>query len=283
MILLTGGTGQLGREFQNLFKKLGIEYISPGRGELDITDINTVKNFIEGKEIDFIINCAAYNDVDRAETEPEKCFALNSLAPVNLALEAKKLGAFFVTYSSDFVFNGVKKNPYTESDLPDPISIYSESKAEGEKRVFAAYEKSFVIRTSWVFGMGNNNFVKSVISWSKERKKLELVDDQVSSPTYSKDLAEYSWKLIKSGKFGLYHLSNAGIASKYDEGKYILKKLGWKGELVKVKTSKFNLPAKRPEYSKLSSQKSEKIIGMKMPHWKNAIDRFFEEMEEGDQ
>ncbi|WP_320047717.1 dTDP-4-dehydrorhamnose reductase [uncultured Ilyobacter sp.] len=281
MILLTGGKGQLGSEFQKLFKRVGIEYIATGHRELDITDIDAVKNFLKEKNIDIIINCAAYNYVDRAEKEPEKCFAVNSLAPKNLALESKKIGAVFVTYSSDFVFDGGKKKPYTESDIPNPMSVYSKSKVEGEKCVFAAYDKSFVIRTSWVFGMGNNNFVKNVIKWSKAREKLELVEDQVSSPTYAKDLAEYSWELINSDKYGLYHLSNAGVASKYEEGKYILEKIGWKGELVKVNTSKFNLPARRAEYSKLSSQKAEKIIGKKMPHWKNAIDRFFKEMEEG--
>ena len=282
MILLTGGKGQLGGEFQKLFKKLGIEYIAPGHRELDITDINAVKNFLKGKNIDFVINCAAYNDVDKAEIEPEKCFAVNCLAPENLALESRKLGAVFVTYSSDFVFDGEKKEPYTESDIVNPMSVYSKSKAEGERRVFTACDKSFVIRTSWVFGTGNDNFVKNVIAWSQQREKLELVEDQISSPTYAKDLAEYSWKLINSDKFGLYHLSNAGTASKYDEGKYVLGKIGWKGELLKVKTSKFNLPAKRPRYSKLSNLKAEKIIGKKMPYWKNSVDRFFEEIKEGD-
>ncbi|ADO84078.1 dTDP-4-dehydrorhamnose reductase [Ilyobacter polytropus] len=282
MILLTGGKGQLGSEFQKLFKKLGVEYIAPGHREMDITDINAVKNFLDGKNIDFVINCAAYNDVDRAEMEPENCFAVNCLAPENLALESKKIGAVFVTYSSDFVFDGEKKKPYTESDIVNPMSVYSKSKAEGEKRVFTACDKIFVIRTSWVFGTGNNNFVKNVINWSQQRGKIELVEDQVSSPTYAKDLAEYSWKLINSDKYGLYHLSNTGTASKYEEGKYILEKIGWKGELLKVKTSKFNLPAKRPRYSKLSNQKAEKITGKKMPQWKNSIDRFFEEIKEGD-
>jgi dTDP-4-dehydrorhamnose reductase len=279
MILLTGSDGQLGKDFQKLFDDLDLEYIATDYKELDITRQDDIRNFVKDKNIDYIINCAAYNDVDKAEEESGKCFALNSIAPKNLALISKEIGAVYVTYSTDFVFDGKKKNPYTEEDTPNPISVYAKSKAEGEENVLDTYEKSFVIRTSWVFGMGNNNFNKQVINWSKNRCELNIVDDQISVPTYSKDLAEYSWKLIKSNKFGLYHLSNGGTASKYDQAKYVLESIGWKGRLGTAKTSDFNLPAKRSEYSKLSSEKAESIIGEKMPHWKNAIDRFMKEME----
>ena len=279
MILLTGADGQLGNDFQKLFDDLGLEYIATDYKNLDVTKQDDIRDFIKDKNIDYIINCAAYNDVDKAEKEPEKCFALNSIAPRNLALISKEIGAFYVTYSTDFVFDGKKKSPYTEEDIPNPLCVYAESKAEGEKNVLNAYKKSFVIRTSWVFGMGNNNFSKQVINWSKNKEELNIVDDQVSVPTYSKDLAEYSWKLIKSNKFGLYHLSNGGIASKYEQAKYILESIGWKGKLGIAKTADFNLPAKRTEYSKLSSKKAEKVIGEKMPHWKDAVGRFLKEME----
>lgn len=280
MILLTGADGQLGRDFQKLFDKLKLGYIATDYNNLDITNQKDVKNFIKNKNIDFIINCAAYNNVDKAEEEPEKCFALNSTAPKAMAIAAKEIGAIFVTYSTDFVFDGLKKRPYTEEDQPNPLCVYSKAKAEGEKSVLEIYEKSFVIRTSWVFGMGNNNFNKQVINWSKNQDELNIVDDQVSVPTYSKDLAEYSWDLIKSGKYGLYHLSNDGVASKYDQAKYILEKIGWTGKLGRAKTTDFNLPAKRAEYSKISSEKAEKIIGREIPNWKNAIDRFLQEMRE---
>jgi dTDP-4-dehydrorhamnose reductase len=220
MILLTGANGQLGNEFQKLFDDLDLEYIGTDYKDLDITKQDDIRNFIKDKNIDYIINCAAYNDVDKAEEEVEKCFALNSIAPKYLALISKEIGAVFVTYSTDFVFDGEKKTPYIEEDIPNPISAYAKSKVEGEKNVLGTYKKSFVIRTSWVFGIGNNNFVKQVINWSKNRDELNIVYDQVSAPTYSKDLAEYSWELIKSKKFGLYHLSNGGTASKYDQAKY---------------------------------------------------------------
>ena len=278
MILLTGANGQLGHDFQKLFDELGLKYIATDYQELDITDQENIKKFLKDKEIDYIINCAAYNNVDKAEEEPEKCFELNSVAPKNLARAAKEIEAVYVTYSTDFVFDGEKKTPYTEDDLPNPLCVYSESKFEGEKNVLDAYDKSFVIRTSWVFGIANNNFNKQVINWSKNRDELNIVDDQVSVPTYSKDLAEYSWELIKSNKFGLYHISNGGVASKYDQAKYVLESIGWKGKLGTAKTADFNLPAKRAEYSKLSSQKVEAIVGRKIPDWKDAIDRFLEEI-----
>jgi dTDP-4-dehydrorhamnose reductase len=279
MILLTGSDGQLGKDFQKLFDDLDLEYIATDYKELDITRQDDIRNFVKDKNIDYIINCAAYNDVDKAEEESQKCFVLNSIAPKNLALISKEIGAVYVTYSTDFVFDGEKKTPYTEEDMPNPMCVYSKAKLEGEKNVLKIYEKSFVIRTSWVFGLANNNFNKQVINWSKNRSELNIVDDQVSVPTYSKDLAEYSWKLIKSNEFGLYHLVNNGVASKYDQAKYVLESIGWNGKLGTAKTEDFNLPAKRAEYSKLSSKRAEKIIGEKMPCWKDAVDRFLKELE----
>ncbi len=278
-VLLTGADGQLGQDFQKLFDKSGIKYTATDYKELDVTNKEKVKEFVNSNNFTMIINCAAYNNVDKAEEEPEKCYALNSHGPKYLAEICKEKNIVFVTYSTDFVFDGEKEIPYIEEDIPNPLSIYSKAKLEGE-RYSLEYEKSFVIRTSWVFGMGNNNFCKQVINWSKGKDKLRIVDDQISSPTYSKDLAEYSWELIQTDKYGLYHLSNDGEASKFEQAQYILKKIGWKGILERAKTEDFPLPAKRAEYSKLDSSKIEKIINKKIPHWKTGIDRFLEEMKE---
>ena len=278
-VLLTGADGQLGQDFQKLFDKSGIKYTATDYKELDVTNKEKVKEFVNSNNFTMIINCAAYNNVDKAEEEPEKCYALNSHGPKYLAEICKEKNIVFVTYSTDFVFDGEKEIPYIEEDIPNPLSIYSKAKLEGE-RYSLEYEKSFVIRTSWVFGMGNNNFCKQVINWSKGKDKLRIVDDQISSPTYSKDLAEYSWKLVQTDKYGLYHLSNDGEASKFEQAQYILKKIGWKGILERAKTEDFPLPAKRAEYSKLDSSKIEKIINKKIPHWKTGIDRFLEEMKE---
>ena len=279
-ILLTGSNGQLGHDFKKIFNKKNIEYIATDYKELDITNDEDLNKFFQENEgITHVINCAAYNDVDKAETD-KKVWLLNAEAPKKLAEFSKKIGAIFVTYTTDFVFDGEKNSPYTEDDKTNGISEYGKSKAQGEKDVLEAYDKSFVIRTSWVFGIANNNFNKQVINWSKSRNELNIVDDQVSVPTYSMDLAEFSWKLIQTEKFGLYHITNDGIASKYDQAKYVLEKIGWKGTLGRAKTVDFNLPAKRPAYSKLDSSKVEKLLGEKIPTWQSGIDRFLEEMKE---
>lgn len=279
-ILLTGSNGQLGHDFKKIFNKKNIEYIATDYKELDITNDEDLNKFFQENEgITHVINCAAYNDVDKAETD-KKVWLLNAEAPKKLAEFSKKIGAIFVTYTTDFVFDGEKNSPYMEDDKTNGISEYGKSKAQGEKDVLEAYDKSFVIRTSWVFGIANNNFNKQVINWSKSRNELNIVDDQVSVPTYSMDLAEFSWKLIQTGKFGLYHITNDGIASKYDQAKYVLEKIGWKGTLGRAKTADFNLPAKRPTYSKLDSSKVEKLLGEKIPTWQSGIDRFLEEMKE---
>ena len=264
-ILLTGSDGQLGYDFKKLFDELGIEYVATDYKELDITKDTELEEFFhKNKDITHVINCAAYNDVDKAETD-EKVKLLNTEAPKKLAELSKKIGAVYMTYSTDFVFDGKKKNPYKEEDETNALSKYGKSKAEGEKAVSEIYEKSFIVRTSWVFGIANNNFNKQLINWSKSKDTLNIVDDQVSVPTYSRDLALFSWKLMETGKYGLYHISNDGIASKYDQAKYVLEKIGWKGRLGKAKTEDFNLPAKRAEYSKLDSSKIEKLLGEKIP------------------
>lgn len=279
-ILLTGSNGQLGHDFKKIFDRKNIEYIATDHKELDITNDEDLNRFFQENEgITHVINCAAYNDVDKAETD-KKVWLLNAEAPKKLAEFSKKIGAIFVTYTTDFVFDGEKNSPYMEDDKTNGVSEYGKSKAQGEKDVLEAYDKSFVIRTSWVFGIANNNFNKQVINWSKSRNELNIVDDQVSVPTYSMDLAEFSWKLIQTEKFGLYHITNDGIASKYDQAKYVLEKIGWKETLGRAKTADFNLPAKRPAYSKLDSSKVEKLLGEKIPTWQSGIDRFLEEMKE---
>lgn len=279
-ILLTGSNGQLGYSFKKLFDSLKIKYIATDYQEMDITDDEAMEQFFDkNSNFTHIINCAAYNDVDKAETD-EKVKLLNITAPYKLAEFAEKMKAIFVTYSTDFVFNGQKKEPYIEEDTPNPASVYGKSKYEGENKVLKIYNKSFIIRTSWLFGIGGNNFNKQIINWSKLRDSLNIVDDQVSAPTYSADLAEFSWKLIQTKKYGLYHITNNGEASKYDQAKYVLEKIGWEGKLNRAKTADFNLPAKRPEYSKLSSEKVEKLLGEKIPTWQSGIDRFLEEMKE---
>lgn len=280
MILLIGSNGQLGHEFKKLFNNNNIKYLAVDHNELDISNENEIKSFFElNNKFDIIINCAAYNEVDKGEEESAMAIKINTYGALELAKCAKEINAIYVTYSTDFVFDGKKREPYTEEDIPNPLSEYGKSKANGEKLVLENYEKSYVIRTSWLFGIGGNNFNKQVINWSKTKDILKIADDLVSVPTYAKDLAYFSWKLIQTGRFGLYHITNSGLASKYEQAKYILKKIKWKGKIEKAKADDFKSPAKRPKYSKLSSEKIENLLGEKIPNWKNAIDRFLKEME----
>ena len=276
-VLITGANGQLGKDFLKLFDKKGIKYQATDYENLDITDRDKVRDYILNNNFTVVINCAAYNNVDKAEGEKDKCYALNFMAVKNLTDVCKEKNIIFMTYSTDFVFDGKNSIPYTEEDVPNPLSVYSKSKYDGE-RYALQYSKTYLVRTSWVFGMGNNNFCKQVINWSRKNKVLKIVDDQISVPTYSKDLAEFSWELLLTDEYGLYHFSNRGEASKFNQAKYILNKIGWNGKLQRAKTQDFNLDAERPTYSKLDSYKIENILHSKIPHWKEAIDRFLEEM-----
>lgn len=279
-ILLTGADGQLGSDFKKLFENKGISYTATDYRNLNITDkVQMEAFFSKNDKFTHIINCAAYNNVDKAETD-ENVFLVNTESPAVLAKFAKKINADYVTYSTDFVFDGGKNSPYTEEDAATPLSKYGKSKREGEKAVLKTYSKSFVIRTSWLFGIGNVNFSKKVLEWSKVKEELNVVDNEIASPTYSTDLAIFSWKLIQTRKYGIYHISNNGEASKYDQAKYILEKIGWKGIIKKARIEDFNLPAKRPKYSYLSSEKVEKLLNEKIPDWKSGIDRFLEKMKE---
>ena len=276
-ILLTGADGS---DFKKLFENKGISYTATDYRNLNITDkVQMEAFFSKNDKFTHIINCAAYNNVDKAETD-ENVFLVNTEAPAVLAKFAKKINADYVTYSTDFVFDGGKNSPYTEEDAATPLSKYGKSKREGEKAVLKTYSKSFVIRTSWLFGIGNVNFSKKVLEWSKVKEELNVVDNEIASPTYSTDLAIFSWKLIQTRKYGIYHISNNGEASKYDQAKYILEKIGWKGIIKKARIEDFNLPAKRPKYSYLSSEKVEKLLNEKIPDWKSGIDRFLEKMKE---
>ena len=295
MKLIFGANGKLGTDFKELLDSIGEKYIASDKDEIDITNGDFLRAYIktmhQNYKIDTIINCAAYNDVDKAETEKELCYKVNAEAPANLAMIASEIGATYITYSTDFVFNGTTTNylynestGYTEEDEAHPLSTYAKAKYEGELLISQIMEntentsKIYIVRTSWVFGKGSMNFVEKIIELSKEKDELKVVDDQVSSPTYSKDLAYFSWELIKKGcESGIYHFTNDGIASKYEEAKYILDKISWQGNLIAVKREDLGLPAERPKFSKLSCKKIKEKLGVTIPDWKDAIDRYFKD------
>lgn len=273
-VLITGANGQLGRAFQELFKNEKVEFIAAPKEELDITDLRKIREFVsKNPEITHIINCAAYNKVDEAERDWKTAYLVNGLGPRNLAIVANEIDAELVHYSTDYVFSGEKGSPYTIYDTPDPINRYGESKVLGERFLMSIASKFYLIRTSWVFGDGMN-FVKKVIEWSKKSQVLKIVDDEVSSPTYAPDLARATWELIKQKAYGLYHITNSGYCSRYEWAEFILNKIGWNGELRRAKQKDFNLPAKRPRFSVLDNFGLEETVGVKIPHWKTAVERF---------
>lgn len=295
MILILGANGQLGTEFQKIFDSKKIEYIATDINEVDITKKEIVKKYIldthKFKKIDTIINCAAYNDIDKAEEESENCFKVNMEAAANLAFIAMIIGANYLTFSTDMVFSGqiddyLYNNSigFGEKDEENPMSIFAQSKYEAEVLIRQVIEnvrknqKVYMIRTSWLFGNGNDNFIEKIVRSSRQHEEIFVVDDQISSPTYAKDLAEFSLKLLdKNVESGIYHFTNDGIVSKYDYAKYILEKISWQGKLIPIKTTEIPSIAKRPEFSKLNCKKIKEILGENIPNWKDAVDRYFKE------
>ena len=278
-VLITGAKGQLGQDLQKEIENQRIECIGLGHNDLDITDFDSVKEALEFHKPSIVINCAAYNAVDKAEENWKKAFLVNGIGVRNLAIISEKVKAMFVHFSTDYVFDGEKGKPYTIADKPNPINKYGQSKLLGEEFVKSLHTRYFLIRVSWVFGSGGKeeaNFIKKLMKWAKDKQTLKVVDDQISSPTYTVDLAKAVMKLIKTEAYGLYHITN-GQASRYEWAEYILKKINWSGRLEKASKDDFNLPAKRPGYSVLDNYGLKETINYEMPDWQDATDRFLKE------
>ncbi len=278
MILITGAGGQLGSEFAKLLSKREVSFLPAFHNDLDITDEVAVEAFICGKKsFKTVINCGAYNNVDRAESDIENCRAVNTIAPLNLAKACKKIGAAFITYSTDFVFGGEKNTPYSEEDKTAPLSVYGQSKLDGENAVLSAYDNSYVIRTSWVFSASGQNFLRFVLAKSEKNEEIKAVTDQISAPTHAGHLALHTLSLLESKIPGLYHISGAGSCSKYELAHYILRKIQSRVPLYEAVSGDFNSAATRPNYSKLSSDKYEKLTGSPILHWEKGVDEYLKE------
>jgi dTDP-4-dehydrorhamnose reductase len=277
-ILVTGSQGQLGQDIVNQCTTRDIECIATNSKTLDITDQKSVNLMVNTHNPDIIINCAAYNAVDLAEEEWRKAFSVNGLGVKHLALAANEYGAVLVHYSTDYVFDGNNNRPYTIVDSPHPINRYGESKLFGENVVRDLCHNYFLIRVSWLFGKGNTNFVSKVLDWGREKKEIAVVDDQISSPTYTVDLAKATLDLVATQSFGLYHITSAGACPRYEWARYILEKVGWTGKLVSVKSSAFKTPAQRPAYSVLDNYGTPEILGHTLPSWQDATSRYLREI-----
>ena len=276
-ILVTGANGQLGWELGQLAANYpAFKFVFIDRSQLDLSYPESFEKIIQNITPDCIINTAAYTAVDKSETEKELAFTVNATAVQELARISKELAIPFITYSTDYVFDGEATQPYPISTKVDPINYYGSTKAAGEKMAMQANENTIVIRTSWVFRSHGNNFVKTMMRLMKERPNLNIVADQKGRPTYAKDLAITTMKMIEAinaGKTikGVYHFANMGETTWYDFADKIKAIAGLDCVLNPVETKDFPTPAKRPSYSVLDTSKIEQDLAIDIRHWEDAL------------
>jgi len=277
MILITGGRGQLGSALAALLERRGKAFKAPGRDEMDVTDLVVIREALNDLKPSMVINCAAYNDVDRAESEPHRAIAVNALGVRNLALVCDDLGILLMHLSTDYVFDGESRVPYTIAYQPRPLGAYGRSKLLGEQFLTSMCCRYYLVRVSWVFGKGERNFLYKVFQWAKDRDILKIVDDQVSVPSYAPHLAEALLQLSETGAYGLYHLRNSGECSRYQWAVYALERSLWQGRVEPVSSDHFPTPARRPAYSVLDLYPIDELIDYSMPTWQEATNHWLKE------
>lgn len=273
-ILVTGCNGQLGSEIQLLEKGNGKHvFFNTDVNELDITDENAINAFVDANNIDGIINCAAYTAVDKAESNEALCHTLNATAPGYLAAAMGKRGGWMVQVSTDYVFDGTKHTPYSETDPTCPDSVYGRTKLEGEQLVRQHCERAMIVRTAWLYSIFGNNFVKTMIRLGKEKTELGVIFDQIGTPTYARDLAVAIMTAVEKGIIpGIYHFSNEGVTSWYDFTKAIHRIAGISGCHVRpIHTEEYPTPARRPHYSVLDKTKIKATYNIEVPYWEESL------------
>jgi dTDP-4-dehydrorhamnose reductase len=273
--LIAGRNGQLAREFIKTFEARSIDFSAPEESRLDITDSKRVSEVVDAYRPDVIINCAAHNLVDRAEQQKDVAFAVNAIGPRNLARVAAKQKILLVHFSSDYVFDGAKENGlYDENDAVNPVNVYGESKLTGEKHVQEELERLMILRLSWVFGEGEQNFIHKVREWSKKNDFLKITCDEFSVPTYTGTVVDVTMRALSQGVTGLYHLTNSGFCSRYEWAKLILGNLGITKFIRPVTLDEFHLPAVRPKFSAMSNKKIAGLLNVEIPTWEAEVISF---------
>jgi dTDP-4-dehydrorhamnose reductase len=283
-ILLTGSKGQVGFELNKKLSVLG-EVVATDREELDLTNLNAIRTFIDQTRPDIIINPAAYTAVDKAESEPEIAHLINVLAPEVLASMAAELDIPLVHFSTDYVFDGLNKEAYVETDLTNPQSIYGKTKNDGEEKI-RTHAKHIILRTSWVFGSHGNNFLKTILRLIQERDQLSIVNDQWGSPSSAVMLSDVTHTILKSilensqfNDYGTYHVTCEGETNWYEYAQFVIAKaieLGFTSKIkleniIAIPTIDYPTPAKRPLNSRLNTHKLEKVFMLKLPHWQDEV------------
>lgn len=270
----------LGTDLVNLLKDRkasldpNLEVIEAPYEILDITREDNVSAFISTRTPDIIVNCAAYTNVDKCETEREAAFNVNALGPKHIAAAAKECGARVIQISTDFVFDGNSNRPYAEEDQTNPLSEYGRTKLEGERNIQSHCNSYLIVRTSWLFGHNGINFAAKMLELAKHNKELSIVTDERGSPTYTPDLAKALWSLIKLEYEGVINVSNNGSCSRYEWAEYIFETMGSKIKINPIKSSEYKRPAKVPLNSTLNCQKFTTITGVQMRPWEKAVESY---------
>ena len=275
-ILITGANGQLGRSLRRLGGVSPHNYLFTDVAELDITDAGAVLRAVREQGIDVIVNCAAYTDVERAEDDEPTAELLNHKAAGNLAAAAKATGATLFHVSTDYVFDGTAHTPYTEDGTPSPLGAYGRTKLAGERAVMASGCRYLIFRTAWLYSEYGNNFLKTMLRLTSERDTLQVVFDQIGTPTYAGDLALALFSIIESERYagneGVYHFTDEGVCSWYDFATEIAAAAGHDScHIIPCHTSEFPTKAARPAYSVLDKTKIKTTFQMDIPHWRESM------------
>ncbi len=272
--LILGSAGQLAKEFIATLKLQETSFEAPAEEVSSITDFDCIGRMLDDEQPEIVINCAAYNAVEKAEEEPEVASLVNGQAVENLAQQCEKHGAFLVHFGSDYVFDGKKQMPYTEEDAPNPLNVYGKSKLEGEMAVRRIMSRFLLFRLSWVIGHGTQNFLYKLSGWAEKNETLKISSDEVSVPTFTDDIVRITLLALEGGLQGLYHLTSSGTASRYELAEYYIKAKNLGNKLVPVPMSTFESAVDRPLFTAMSNEKIQKKLGIKIPTWQEGVDRY---------
>ncbi|KXY37741.1 NAD(P)-dependent oxidoreductase [Bacillus cereus] len=279
-ILVTGYNGQLGYDVVKRGEKQGLEMQGIGIEDLDITNESAVYEFVDNVKPDAIIHCAAYTAVDKSEDDKDLCWNVNVEGTKYLATAAKKLNAKFVYISTDYVFDGEGTHAFLETDAPNPVGYYGLTKYEGEKVVRSLIDNNFIVRISWVFGINGNNFIKTMLRLGETRDELNVVGDQIGSPTYTYDLARLLIDMVVTNKYGTYHATNEGFCSWADFAEEIFEIAGKDVKINSIATEEYPTRAVRPKNSRMSKQKLIDNGFKPLPTWQEAVKHYITQLQQ---
>jgi dTDP-4-dehydrorhamnose reductase len=271
-IVILGGRGMLATDVVAFFKRKGSEVTVLDIPEFDITRPNDIESAIHGAQT--VINCAAYTNVEKAEEERDLAFSVNAEAVGRLGKIAKAGGQRVLHISTDFVFNGQTEKPYTEDDEPDPVNVYGQSKLEGEKLLIESGCQCCIMRIQWTYGAAGNNFIKKLISFAEANDEVNVVEDQVGSPTATTAVAKAIWDMVENQADGIYHFAAEGNVSRYEMAKFIFDELKLKAKVVPCKSSEFQSKAQRPLSSRFDCNKIKRLLTEPIEHWQEPLRRY---------